>query len=160
MALTNVYGANYKAAYQDSPQVKTHQGEKGGRVRCLREKFTFDADAAASETVYMGRLPKGAMVLSARMFGPDLGGTGTSELGNSASVDLSGDDTADVDSFLDAIDHSGQAFDVNDHDSSQRGPAVGLIRFTKEVNVIWTLTGVTSGATNKIVYMIMEYIVD
>jgi hypothetical protein len=160
MALTNVYGNNYNDAYVESPQTKIHQGERGGRVKVMYESFTFDADGAASETVYLGRLPKGAKVLSARVFGPDLGGTGTSELGNSASVDGSATDAADVDAFIDAIDHSGQAFDVSDSASSQRGPAIGLVRFSTEVNVIWTLTGATSGATSKIVYMILTYVVD
>jgi hypothetical protein len=160
MALTNVYGTNYKSAYVTVPNSKIHQGEAGGRVRCLYESFTFDADGGASETVYMGRLPAGAKVLSARVFGVDMGGTGTAELGNSASVDGSATDAADVDSFLDAIDHSGQAFDVSDLTASQRGPAIGLVRFTREVNVILTLTGATSGATGKVYYMIMTYIVE
>lgn len=159
MALTNVYGVNYKAAYQDVPSTKIGGGEKGGVVYSIREKFTFDADGAASETVKLARLPQGAMVLNARVFGPDLGGTGTFELGNSASVNGSGVDALDVDSFIDAGDSSGQAFDVIDAAAAQRGPAIGLIRFASEVDVILTLTGVTSGATGKSIYLVMEYIV-
>lgn len=160
MALTDVYGVNYKKSQVTVPYSKIHQGENGGRVRCLREKFTFDADGAAAETIYLGRLPAGAMVLSARVYGPDMGGTGTFELGNSASVDGSGTDAVDVDSFIDAGDWSGQAFDVLDSNSSQRGPAIGIIRFSTEVNVILTTTGVTSGATGKSIYMDLRYIVE
>ncbi len=160
MSLTDVYGVNYKAALVTTPYTQIHQGEYGGKERVIREKFTFDADGGASETIKMGRLPPGAMVLSARVFGPDLGGTGTFELGNSASVDGSGDDTVDVDAFIDAGDHSGQAFDVLDSASAQRGPAIGLVRFEKEVDVILTLTGATSGATSKSIYMILKYIVE
>ena len=159
MALTNVYGVNYKAAYQDVPSTKVGGGEKGGVLYILREKFTFDADGGASETVKLGRLPAGAMVLAARVYGPDLGGTGTFELGNSASVNGSAVDALDVDSFIDAGDSSGQAFDVADSASAQRGPAIGIIRFASEVDVILTLTGATSGATGKSIYLDLRYIV-
>jgi hypothetical protein len=81
------------------------------------------------------------------------------ELGNSASVDSSGDDAADSDSFIDAADSSGQAFDVLDSAAAQRGPAVGIIRFTKEVDVELKFIGATSGATSKVVYMYVKYIV-
>jgi hypothetical protein len=159
MALTDVYGINYKAAYVTVPSSKIGGGEKGGGVQVIREKFTFDADGAASETIKLARLPAGAMVLSARVFGPDLGGTGTFELGNSASVNGSAVDALDVDSFIDAGDSSGQAFDVLDSASAQRGPAIGLVRFASEVDVILTLTGVTSGATSKSIYLVLSYIV-
>jgi hypothetical protein len=159
MALTDVYGVNYKAAYVTVPGSKIGGGEKGGGVQVIREKFTFDADGGASETVKLARLPAGAMVLSARVFGPDLGGTGTFELGNSASVNGSAIDALDVDSFIDAGDSSGQAFDVLDSASAQRGPAIGLVRFSTEVDVILTLTGATSGATSKSIYLVLSYIV-
>lgn len=158
MALTDVYGVNYRKAYVDTPPTKIHQGEWGGRVRVLREKFTFDGDGGASETIKLGKLPKGAMVLSARVFGPDLGGTGTFELGNAASED--GVEAVDLDGFIDAGDSSGQAFDVSDKDTSQRGPSIGIRRFASEVDVILTLTGATSSTATKSIYMIMTYITD
>lgn len=160
MALTITTGINYTAAYVTVPSSKYNAGDNKGGVRVMYEKFTFDADGAASETVIMGRLPAGAKVLSARVFGVDMGATGTAELGNSVSVDGSATDALDVDSFLDAIDHSGQAFDVVDSASAQRGPAIGLIRFATEVNVILTLTGATSGATGKSYYMILTYTIN
>tara|TARA_R110000868_G_scaffold268290_1_gene527507 strand:- start:864 stop:1346 length:483 start_codon:yes stop_codon:yes gene_type:complete len=160
MALTDVYGINYKSAFVTVPSSKITKGEAYGREHVMYEKFTFDADGAASETIKLGRLPAGAKVISARVFGPDLGGTGTFELGNSASVDGSATDALDVDSFIDAGDSSGQAFDVLDSASAQRGPAIGLVRFSTEVDVILTLTGATSGASTKSIYMILRYIVD
>jgi hypothetical protein len=160
MALTDVYGANYKAAYVTVPSSKNN-GERGAPVRCMLESFTFDADGAASETVYMGRLPAGAKVLSCRLYGPDLGGTGTIEVGNSASVDGSATDAADVDSFIDSVDGSGQAFDTSDNSAaSNRGPSIGITRFSTDVNVILTFTGATSGATGKIIYLDLKYIVE
>jgi hypothetical protein len=157
MALTITSGANYLAAYVTVPGSKVGNGEKGGVKYVIREKFTFDADGAASETVKLGRLPAGAMVLNARVFGPDLGGTGTSTLGNSASVDGSATDAALATSLITTIDHSGQAFDVSDYTS--RGAGIGITRFSREVDINWVLTGVTSGATGKIVYLELEYIV-
>lgn len=160
MSLTNVYAVNYKAALVTEPGVKIHQGELGGRERVMYDKITLDADAASADEVFMGRLPAGAKVIGARLFGADLGGTGTLLLGNSASVDSSGDDTADDDSFITAADSSGQAYDVVDSASSQRGAAIGLVRFTKPVNVKLKFSGATSGATSKVVYMILKYIVE
>ncbi len=160
MALTNLYGVNYKAQYVTLPPTTIHQGEAYGKERVMYEKFTLDADAADGDTVVMGRLPAGAKVIGARVFGPDLGGTGTLELGNSVSVDGSATDAADTDSLIDAADSSGQAFDVVDSASSQRGPAIGLVRFTTPVNVTLRFVGVTASATGLIVYMIVRYIVD
>ncbi len=160
MALTNVYGTNYKAAYVTVPHSKINSGYEKGQVYSMYESFTFDADGGASETVYMGKLPSGATVMSARVFGVDMGGTGTAELGNAASTDAAATEAIDVDGFLDAIDHSGQAFDVVDSASAQRGPSIGLRKFLAPVDVILTLTGATASATNKVYYMILTYVVD
>jgi hypothetical protein len=160
MAFTVKTGTNYTSSFVTVPSSKNN-GENGAPVRKLWESFTLDADAAASETVIMGRLPAGAKVIMCRLYGPDLGGTGTIEVGNSVSVDGSATDALDVDSFIDAVDSSGQAFDTSDNSSAaNRGPAIGLIRFSTEVNVILTFTGATSGATAKIIYLDLSYIVE
>lgn len=159
MALTNVYGVNYLASLVTVPSSKIGQGEHGGRKYIMREKFTFDADTGAAETIYLGRLPAGSMVLNCRVYGPDMGGTGTFTVGNSASVDGSAEDAALVTSFIAAGDWSGAAFDINDSQASARGGAIGITRFSKEVDVILSNTGVTSGASTKSIYLLLEYIV-
>lgn len=159
--LTNVYGVNYKKSLVTTPAQKVHQGEFGGKKLVMIDQITLDADAADGDTVKVGRLPAGAKVLSARLFGADLGGAGSLKLGNSASLDSSGDDTADDDSFITAADSSGQAYDVSDNASAaMRGAAIHLVRFVKEVDVLLKFNGVTAGATGAIIYTRVEYIVD
>lgn len=159
MAFTNVYAANYKNAFQDSPAVKIQQGEYGGRKLVMYDQFTLDADGGASETVYFGRLPKGALVLNARLFtDSDLGGTGTIELGHTAGLNDSTAETLNVDAFLEAADASGQAEDVISSESAQRGSRIGGTRLADEVDVIATFTGATSSATGAVVTVILEYV--
>jgi hypothetical protein len=156
MALTNVYGVNY-ANTVAVPAVKVNNGEYGGQEHVIRESFTLDADAGGTETVYMGKLPAGAMVISARLFGADLGGSATFELGNAASADAV--EAVDIDGFIDAGDPSGAAYDILDSAASTRGASIGIRRFASPVDIILTFGAATSGATGKIVYMVLKYII-
>lgn len=161
MALTNKNAVHYKAALVTSPSARIHQGDWGGKVRYMEDSITLDADAADGDIVKVGRLPAGAKVIAARVFGADLGGTGTLKLGNSVSVDGSASDAADDDSFIKAADSSGQAFDVADGASAaMRGAAIQLVRFTKEVDVELKFNGVTSGATGVIIYTRVSYVLE
>lgn len=161
MALTIKYGANYKTAFVDTPRKMIHQGEYGGKERVCVDSITLDADAADQDTVKIGRLPAGAKVISARVFGPDLGATGTLKLGISASLDGSGDDAADDDAFIKAADSSGQAFDVGDGaTAAMRGASIGLVRNTKECDITLLFNGATSGATGFKVVSIVKYIIE
>jgi hypothetical protein len=160
MALTNKYGVNYKAALVTVPPSRIHQGEYGGKQLSLIDTIVLDADAASGDVVKIGRLPAGAKVLSARVFGADLGATGTLKLGNSASMDGSGTDAAVDNSFITAADSSGQAYDVWDGTTAaMRGAAIGVTRFTKEVDVELKFVGATSGATGALITVMLEYIV-
>lgn len=158
MGLTNKFGVNFKAALVTVPAARIHQGEYGGKEVTLIDTIVLDADAATLDVVKIGRLPAGAKVLSARVFGADLGGTGTLKLGNSASLDGSLADAAVDNSFILAADSSGQAFDVADGAAAQRGAAIGVTRFTKEVDVELKFVGVTAGATGVTITVIVKYI--
>lgn len=159
MSLTNLYGANYKKSLVTEPFQKVHQGEWGGKELTLVETFTLDADAADQQSVKVGRLPPGAMVLGARIYGPDLGATGTLQLGNSVSINGKATDAAVANSFIKAADSSGQVFDVADGAAAQRGAAIG-VRFASSVDVTLLFNGATSGATGLIITVIVKYIVD
>jgi hypothetical protein len=144
-----------------TPQKKVHQGEYGGKELVLVDTFVLAGDAADQDTVLMGRLPAGAKVTAARLFGPDNGGSGTLKLGNTASNDGSLTDAAVDNNFITAADSSGQAYDVGDGASAtMRGAAIGLVRFSREVDVVLKFVGVTSGATGNKITMIVKYIVD
>ncbi len=160
MALTNVYGVNYKRGLVTVPNKRNHQGDWGGKIHYMEDTITLDADAADTDEVFVGRLPPGAKVIAARVFGADLGATGTLKLGNSASVDGTTDDAADDDSFITGADSSGQAYDVSDGASAtMRGAAIRKVRFTKEVNVKLKFNGATSGATGAVIYVQVLYII-
>lgn len=161
MALTNKNAVNYKAALVTVPAVAIHQGEYGGKERICIDTIALDADAADGDVVKIGRLPAGAKVINARVFGPDLGATGTLKLGNSASVDGSATDAALADAFIKAADSSGQAFDVGDGaTAAMRGAGIGATRFAREVDITLTFNGATSGATGLVITSIVKYIVE
>lgn len=161
MAIGSDYGVNYKAALVTVPYVKVHQGEYGGKERVMIDTYVFAAEAADTDTIKLGRLPAGAKVINARVFGPDLGGTGTLKLGNTASVDGSGTDALAATSFIVAADSSGQAFDVGDGaTAAMRGAAIGKVRFSREVDILLTFNGATAAATGATLVCIVKYIVD
>lgn len=161
MALTNKYGVNFKKSLVTVPPLKVHQGEYGGKIMTMMDSITLDADAADGDVVKVGRIPKGALVLAAKLFGPDLGGAGTLKLGNSASVDGSATDAAVDSAFITAADSSGQAFDVSSGaTAAMRGASIQKVRFASEVDLELKFNGATSGATGLIIYSRIDYVID
>lgn len=158
MAIVN--GVNYKAALVTVPPAKVHQGEWGGKELTMIDTYTMTGDAADGDIINMGRLPAGAKVLSARIFGADLGGTGTLKLGHTASNDGSGSDSALANAYIKAADSSGQAWDVTDGSTAaMRGADIGLVRLSKECDLQLAFVGATSGATGVVITSIVKYVV-
>ena len=61
--MANVYGVNYTKTVTPTPANKIDAAGWGGRVRFLSD--TYEAAAAAQGTkVYLGKLPKGSVVLA------------------------------------------------------------------------------------------------
>jgi len=145
---TERYGANYDRAYNDNG--KYDIGDNGGRVRVLHDTYTLPADLADDDTIVIGKLPKGARVISAMMKSADLGGSGTLNLGYQANED----DAADEDGFIVAGDHSGQA-------SQTSGSGAGILKkFESETIVQVQADGVTSGATGVVLKVLIQYVVE
>jgi hypothetical protein len=71
--MAELSGKNYTKAFVNVPSERPNVGEYGGAVKVLLD--TIDAGAAA-DTVNIGKLPKGAKVLSVNSVG--LGGAGAS----------------------------------------------------------------------------------
>jgi hypothetical protein len=159
MAVLN--GVNYQNALAATPPVRIHQGEWGGKERVTMDTYTLLGDAADGDTILMGRLPSGAKVTGARVFGADNGGTGTLKLGHTANVSgPAGTDAALDNAYILAADSSGQAYDVSDGASGQRGADIGLVRYTNEVDVQLKFSGVTSGATGNVITVIVKYVLE
>lgn len=64
--MANVSGRNYKKAYESTPTQFYDVGFNGGRVHVLIDDF---ADAVAADVIKIGKLPKGAKVLSVNHVG-------------------------------------------------------------------------------------------
>lgn len=65
-------GKNYQKAYVNSPSERPNVGEYGGSVKILLD--SSDAGIAA-DTIKIGKLPKGAKVLSVNSVGLGTGGS-------------------------------------------------------------------------------------
>lgn len=148
--MSTVYGLNYTAAYVNNGKIRP--GEQNGHKKVLFEEYTFAAELLSGSTLKIGKLPKGARVISATLKSPDLGGTGTIDVGTLAS---DGGDAADPDAFIAAADASGQAVH-----SVGAGAGLLAVKYAGEVVVEALFTGGTVSATGKTIRFAIEYIVD
>ena len=149
--MTDLYGVNYTKAYVNKPSEKAGKGEYNGHVKVLFDEHTFVADVnSISDTVYIGKLPAGARVLAAYTICGSTGTTGIYNVGYRAN----GVDSADPDAFVVGADAGGQAVS-----EAGAGAALGK-KFTAETTVLATLTEATDSASDVVVQVWVEYIVD
>jgi hypothetical protein len=129
---------------------KAGVGEVNGHSKTMYDEYTLLADAANLDTIDLGaKLPKGARVTSCVLKAPDLGGTGTMDVGYLAN----GVDAAALTGFIAAGDTSGQASQI-----SGSGASIGK-KLGAETTVRATFNGVTASATGKTVQVWVHYIV-
>ena len=146
--MSTLYGRNYDEVYNDNGKVSP--GEYNGHKKVMFEDYTFAAEASSADTLKLGKLPKGARVLSCTLKSPDLGGTGTIDVGTQAN----GTESADQDGFIAAADASGQAV-------QQAGSGANIgVKFSAETVVQAYFSGATGSATGKTIKVWIEYIVD
>lgn len=151
MALGTVNGVN-AALIAAVPSNKIGPGEVNGYRTMLYDEYVLTGEAADGDLVNMGALiPAGARVMSAVVKGPDLGATGTLNLGNLASADAS--EGASATGFISGADSSGQAFQV-----SGAGTNIGH-KFLQPVQAQLKFVGATSGATGLKVQMWLDIVV-
>lgn len=103
------FNSTQHASFVADPRVAIRTQDLGGRIRVLRADFTA-VDAAQNDTLTLGRLPKGAMVVG---IGFRCGGASTGvtmDLGHSANVDeyIDGLDisTAAVDTWINSVNYT------------------------------------------------------
>lgn len=148
-------GVNHTLAYSTTPSAKFGLGEMGGRVRVLFDSFTVTAALLTTDTLQMGKIPKGARVLDFVINSPDLGGTGTMNIGWAAGAGAV--EAANATGFYSALDISGQAVVAS---LSETASAAGLHKkFTEEVPV-QLVPAANFSATSGTLSIAVYYVID
>jgi hypothetical protein len=142
--MSTLNGNNYDLE-ASSPQVKIPKGSVFGKVHNLRESYTIAAALSVSDEILGPILPKGAIVLDAKLHvDATLGTGGILDLGYSASDD--GVESEDTDAFVSQADAGGAAVL-----SRMGASAAGIYKeFSAPVRTKATVTeasSVTSGVT-------------
>ncbi len=153
--MANLY-AIAETSLRASPPDYAQPNERGGKVRCLYDKFTVSADMAAADIIHFGKIPKGARVLEVVLKSADLDASGgTVDVGWAAGA--GGVETGDADGFLDDVDvTSADTFKMTDDLAN----AAGLYKeFSEEVDVIVTTDGDTD-ATSGDIELCVWYVLD
>lgn len=103
--MASKYGVEYTNIFQTDPGVKVDVSKWQGKLRVMYGTYELSADLASGDKIYLGRLPKGAIVYNAMLAFDDLDGSGgTIDLGY--EYNQSGDEslTDDLDGFLADVD--------------------------------------------------------
>lgn len=102
------YGSKFNSRFQVKPAALAEVNAYGGRVRAMYDEYELPgAVLAAGDKVKVGRLPKGARVIDAKMAFDDMGTTGVFDLGYQYVKSNGENDsslTSDDNAFLDAVD--------------------------------------------------------
>lgn len=105
--MATLSGDNY-ALEVASPQAKIENGGVFGKVYNLRESYTIEAALDVNDDILGPKLPKGAVVIDAKLhIDATLGTGGILTLGHEAGDD--GVESEDEDAFVPATDAGGQA---------------------------------------------------
>lgn len=142
--MANLSGDNY-ALEIASPQAKIEDGAVFGKVHNLRESYTISAALADGDLIYGPMLPKGAVVLDAKLsVSATLGTGGILDLGHLAGDD--GLESQDLNAFVSGVDAGGAAAL-----GRMAAGAAGLHKkFSEAVRIVADCTeasSVTSGVT-------------
>ena len=74
--MASKFGVNYNNAIQVVPSNKVDVSKWGGRMRVMFDSFALSGDLAAADKIFMGKLPKGAVVYDAILAFSDLDAAG------------------------------------------------------------------------------------
>lgn len=147
--MANLYGANYNAAYNATKSPKNYPpGQFNGEPRVIKDTFTGADGAnviAIGDKIFVGKLPKGAVILDAIVNIPaTLGTGGIFTLGTAADEDgiISGT----------GLDAGGQAAFAR-----ANGVLVGT-QLDAETDVFLIATEATSAAAAKKIHTSISYL--
>lgn len=79
--MASIYGVNATKAFVNVPSDKVDVTDWGAKVRHVYDTYVVTAAPSAGDKLYMGKLPKGAKVIGARLVTPDLGTVGVLNVG-------------------------------------------------------------------------------
>lgn len=147
--MAKLYSNQYQDAYVSVPSVKIDPGQVNAHKKVLFADITFAAELATTDTVYLGKLPKGARVLNCMLRFPASGATGIVDIGYQAN----GVDSADLNAFVEGADPGAAAVLA-----AGAGAGIGKV-FTAETTVVMTPTEVTAASTGDVMQFWIEYVV-
>lgn len=152
MAILN--GDNY-AKEIASPQTKIENGGVFGKVHNLRESYTIEAALADGDLIYGPLLPKGAVVIDAKLHvSATLGTGGILDLGHLAGDN--GDESEDLNAFISGVDAGGQAAL-----GRMAAGAAGLYKqFSEAVRVVADCTEASSATSGVTITFDVSYIIN
>lgn len=158
MANTVYKGINATNVAANIPTL-AEQGQYGGKVRKMYDKFVLTADLASGDTILMGEpLPEGARLLNCHITTEALGGSCTIDVGWAASAEATPLEAASPTGFFSALPVS-SATVAAAHGSTYEGSFYSKILLS-QIQPVIAEHAVSSAATGKKVYMEVEYIVD
>jgi hypothetical protein len=147
--------------YQNVPRDMVDVTEQHGRMRILKDEITLTAELTAADVIRVGApLPKGAMVVAARLQSSQLGsvgGAGELDLGWQASADAA--EAADADGFLAAVEVGSAAANAAMEEQATT-PAGYLKKFAGEVQVVITANETTDAGIGDKITVALFYVVD
>ena len=156
--MSDLYTAEWTAAYITTPKTNFPTGDVGGVMRCLYGEYDLSAAIVSADQVYFFKIPKGARVIGGYLFSDDLGNTITAEVGWNASADGS-TEAADTDGFMNAVDLNAAAICVDLIGQTATGrPGIGK-KFAAEVDCVLTAEA-TGTATSGTVRLCLYYVLD
>lgn len=152
MAVLN--GDNYSNEIA-SPQAKIENGAVSGKVMNLRESYTISAALADGDLIYGPKLPKGAVVIDAKLeVDATLGTGGILDLGHLAGDD--GLEAEDLNAFVSGVDAGGQAAL-----GRAAAGAAGLYKqFSESVRIVADCTEASSATSGVTISFDVSYVIN
>ena len=149
------YSDNYTLAHVNEPSEKIDVTEQHGRVRRMFAEITFSANFTDADTLFMGKLPKGARVIDGKLVAEQDGGTPALIFG--VGWQANGSDAADADGFFAAQDASAGAIAAE----MAFGSVAGYNKkFAEETIVEIVPTTSASAYSGKSIKLELLYVVD
>ncbi len=160
--MATYYSNQYQDAFVDVPSDKIRPGDQSGKLRFMFFDFTVPSVAPSNADFYLlGKIPKGARVVEAVISFPDLGGSGSVDLGWAASAELdsagSAVEAADVDGFLANVDLDTAADTIKMTDNAPN-PDGFLKKFSAECDLKMIIDDAWS-ATSGVVKGYLAYVI-
>lgn len=158
--MAQVNGVNAAKA-ASRPIEKADAGEVNGRVKVLKESYTFTAELALNDEILGPSLPANAKVVDAHARMSQDAGTGQFSIGAKASTDDSGAALAeDPDAFIDLVDSAGQAADARMGDDAANLEAGYNQAYGSEAQTFALVSTATTTATGGTLSWEIYYVID